>query len=439
MSKKLADNTELLSNVAHIIDPHPSHRAPEAVSEGVPFAGIGDLNVAGELLPGKGRIVPAKTLAEHALRYKLSGNTIGFGRVATIGKVIDFRESISDLTISPTMAVIEPFAVNKDFLLAALEGVSVRKKIDQWLTGSTRSSLGIELLREIPLPKFDQHSQKTIGAVYRALVTNIEKTEALIEKYQQIKAGLMHDLFTRGIGADGQLRPPREQAPALYQQTPIGWIPKEWDIVSLEDSDIAIIDGDRGENYPKGHELMNDGFCLFLSATNVTSNGFKFDKIQFISEEKHSLLGTGSMLLGDVVITTRGTVGNIAYFDNTIPFNDMRINSGMVILRSGQKDLTTDFLYCSLRNYIFSREYKRVISGSAQPQLPIKDFKRFTVVIPSLNEQKALVTRASSVDNVLSRENEILGKLKKQKIGLMNDLLTGKVPVNVVQAETAHV
>ena len=39
----------------------------------------------------------------------------------------------------------------------------------------------------------------------------------------------MHDLFTRGIGPDGQLRPPREQAPELYQETPIGWIPKEWE------------------------------------------------------------------------------------------------------------------------------------------------------------------------------------------------------------------
>ena len=45
----------------------------------------------------------------------------------------------------------------------------------------------------------------------------------------------MHDLFTRGIGADGQLRPPREQAPELYQQTPIGWIPKDWDPLKLKD------------------------------------------------------------------------------------------------------------------------------------------------------------------------------------------------------------
>ena len=71
-----------------------------------------------------------------------------------------------------------------------------------------------------------------IARILQTIDQAIEKTEALIEKYQQIKAGLMHDLFTRGIGADGKLRPPREQAPELYQQTPIGWIPKEWDFDS---------------------------------------------------------------------------------------------------------------------------------------------------------------------------------------------------------------
>ena len=59
------------------------------------------------------------------------------------------------------------------------------------------------------------------------------QTKALIEKYQHIKAGLIHDLFTRGIGADGNLRPLREQAPELYQETLIGWIPKQWSTEKL--------------------------------------------------------------------------------------------------------------------------------------------------------------------------------------------------------------
>ena len=70
--------------------------------------------------------------------------------------------------------------------------------------------------------------QTKIAAVLQTTDQTIDKTKALIEKYQQIRMGLMHDLFTRGIGDDGKLRPPREQAPELYQETPFGWIPREW-------------------------------------------------------------------------------------------------------------------------------------------------------------------------------------------------------------------
>ncbi|MCX7111420.1 MAG: restriction endonuclease subunit S [Proteobacteria bacterium] len=308
----------------------------------------------------------------------------------------------------------------------------IKCAFERFAAGSTFLEINKKDTARVLIPHpVDPNAQKKIAAILTSIDTAIEKTEALIEKYQQIKAGLMQDLFTRGVLPNGQLRPPREQAPELYQQTAIGWIPKEWETIPLEASGVAIIDGDRGENYPQGHELLNDGFCLFLSATNVTRDGFKFESTQFISAAKHALLGTGSLQRGDIVITTRGTVGNIAYFDNVVPFEAVRINSGMVILRSTQEGLNTSFLYSALKNYVFIREYMRVVSGSAQPQLPIKDFKRFNILIPSLSEQELIVERANSADDILRQERKKAEKLRSQKLGLMQDLLTGKVPVKV--------
>ena len=77
------------------------------------------------------------------------------------------------------------------------------------------------------------------GVLTEALLTTIdtaiEKTESLIEKYRKIKTGLMNDLFTRGIGPDGKLRPLRSQAPELYKKTELGWIPREWEVVTVGD------------------------------------------------------------------------------------------------------------------------------------------------------------------------------------------------------------
>ena len=61
------------------------------------------------------------------------------------------------------------------------------------------------------------------------LDTQIEATEGLIAKQERVRAGLMQDLFTRGVDEHGQLRPPRDQAPHLYHQTELGWLPLGWE------------------------------------------------------------------------------------------------------------------------------------------------------------------------------------------------------------------
>jgi type I restriction enzyme S subunit len=51
---------------------------------------------------------------------------------------------------------------------------------------------------------------------------------------------------------------------------------------------FSIIDGDRGKNYPKQGEFSENGFCLFLNATNVTRNGFDFTQCPFKSQSYYS-------------------------------------------------------------------------------------------------------------------------------------------------------
>ena len=67
-----------------------------------------------------------------------------------------------------------------------------------------------------------------IAQVLDTLDTTIRQTEAIIEKLKQVKQGLLHDLLTRGIAANGELRPPQSQAPHLYKDSPMGWIPMTW-------------------------------------------------------------------------------------------------------------------------------------------------------------------------------------------------------------------
>ncbi|MEM9995353.1 MAG: hypothetical protein AAGE79_14640, partial [Acinetobacter pittii] len=89
------------------------------------------------------------------------------------------------------------------------------------------------------------------------------------------------------------------------------------------------------------------------------------------TKQKDSLLRKGKLERNDLVITTRGTVGNVAYFNDDISFENIRINSGMVIARC-QKNLLAFFINQFLRSDLFEKWLDKNAFGSAQPQLTVK-------------------------------------------------------------------
>ncbi|KAB8036232.1 hypothetical protein GCL60_15710 [Silvanigrella paludirubra] len=265
---------------------------------------------------------------------------------------------------------------------------------------------------KLTLPNFSD--QKKISKILSSVDLMIELIEQKIEKLEILKKGIMFDLLTKGIGHTN------------FKDSPILSIPEEWSIKRLKDISIKLIDGDRGHHYPSQEELKKNGHCLFLNATNVTKSGFNFKNFEYISKVKDSLLSKGKIRLNDIVITTRGTVGNIAFYSNKIGLKNMRINSGMVIIRSDDKELINEFLYHSLQSFYFEFNYKKFASGSAQPQLPIKDLENFMVPIPQMSEQLKIIKIANKISNKILLANVLLDKYQNLKKALMQDLLMGK-------------
>lgn len=183
------------------------------------------------------------------------------------------------------------------------------------------------------------------------------------------------------------------------------------------DNLFDIIDGDRGKNYPKSDELFSEEYCLFLNTKNVTKNGFSFDTKQFITKTKDKLLRKGKLERYDIVLTTRGTVGNVAYYDELIKYKHLRINSGMVILRPKTPNLNQKFIIHVLRN----NNYSRVISGSAQPQLPITKLKKILLPLPPLALQNEFADFVVQVDKSQLAIQKSLEELETLKKSLMQE------------------
>ena len=211
-----------------------------------------------------------------------------------------------------------------------------------------------------------------------------------------------------------------------YKKTEVGVIPEDWEYTNLANI-CQIIDGDRGVNYPSDNDFYSDGYCLFLNARNVTKDGFKFNESSFITQEKDSLLRKGKLLRKDIILTTRGTVGNFAFFNSYIPYKNIRINSGMVILRKHESNnLSHLFLYITLRSYVVQNQIERSVFGSAQPQLTVKGISAFKIPLPPLPEQKAIAQTLSDVDALIAALDKHIAKKRNIKTGTMQQLLTGK-------------
>lgn len=210
-----------------------------------------------------------------------------------------------------------------------------------------------------------------------------------------------------------------------------GELEEKYEKVSL-DSVSDLIDGDRGKNYPKKTDFLDSGYCLFLNAKNVTKFGFKFEEKQFITKEKDESLRKGRLKKEDIVITTRGTIGNVSIYDDSVLYENVRINSGMAIIRIKNMDkLYNRFIYKYLYSPQFLNYLNDVQSGSAQPQITIKNLKESYFSIPPLQTQQKIVTYLDEIsektEKVKAVQKEKMESLKALKASILDQAFRGEL------------
>jgi len=199
---------------------------------------------------------------------------------------------------------------------------------------------------------------------------------------------------------------------------------EEWEDKTFSQANIRVIDGDRGENYPNGSDFSDDGYCLFLNAKNVTKSGFAFNEVSFISKEKDEVLRKGKLIRNDLIITTRGTVGNIAYFDKSIKYENIRINSGMVIIRNDSSNINPNYLYKYFYSPRFRKTLEQIAFGSAQPQLTVAEINKFKISFPVFEEQTKIADFLMVVDKKIAQLMQKCELLARYKKGVMQQIFS---------------
>jgi type I restriction enzyme S subunit len=197
-------------------------------------------------------------------------------------------------------------------------------------------------------------------------------------------------------------------------------------IISLGDA-VELINGDRGKNYPDREAQRSSGYCLFLNTKNVRQGYFDFSEVAFIDEERHAVLGGGSLKRNDIVLTIRGTLGNTAVFREGIPYDVVRINSAMLALRPN-RNFDPDFIEHFLRSDTFLDWVGANQRGSAQPHLRTADIETAQLPLFCKKHQQKLVGKIDGLSAKSQRARNHLDHIprlvEKYKEAILATLLT---------------
>ena len=351
--------------------------------------------------------------------------TDGFlvGRVGAAGEISTISSpcwaSDNTLTIRPKTKV-----VSTKFLAHALRNLnlaSIATKTAQPLL--TQSQLKKQLLH---LPE-SAIEQETIAQILDTLDTQIQKTEALIAKLEKIKEGLLQDLLTRGIDQNGQLRPTPEQAPELYKESALGLIPAEWELDYLGHlSESGLLNG-----VFKQPSRVGQGVPLINVADLYKGNKVNLDTCERFNASPTEV-SKYSARKGDIFFTRSSLklegIAHCNWLDHDVADNSVVYECHVIRIRPTLK-VDPHFLVSWCQSRYARRHFMANAKQVTMTTISQDGVASLKCPVPPLPEQTAAVERVKKLEDRIESELSVLKKIRHEKAGLMDDLLTGRVRV----------
>ena len=268
----------------------------------------------------------------------------------------------------------------------------------------------------------EYESGTTRKRISRKNLDKIDLTFPSLEEQERVVARI-EDLFSQLDAGVETLKNTKAQL-AVYRQAVFASVIGKYDGAMRTLSDVAItVDGDRGKNYPKKEEFAKEGYCLFLTASNVKPYGWAFEDNTFISKEKDNILHGGRLAKNDIVITTRGTLGNVAVYDDSVPYDAVRINSCMLIVRVTDDAVSPYYLAQYLMSPMFKYQVAKLKSGTAQPQIPANVLREIPLKIPTRDIQTTITDELTEEFSVCDSIDQTIDMALQQSEAMRQSIL----------------
>ena len=253
--------------------------------------------------------------------------------------------------------------------------------------------------------------QEKIASILSTVDEQIDNVDALIEKNKELKKGLMQTLLTKGIGH------------TKFKKTEIGEISEEWETINLGQlAEIKRGASPRPISSPKWFsEKKNVGWIRISDVTKTKK--YLNDTEQYLSDE--GVAKSRLVKPNDLIMSICATVGKPIILNM-----EACIHDGFVVFDNLDKNkILTDYLYYLLQKK--EQDFKGMGQTGTQANLNTSIVGSTTITLPSLKEQGKIASILSEVDDKIEEYENKRQKLEELKKGLMQQLLTGMIRVEI--------
>lgn len=335
-----------------------------------------------------------------------------------------------DIVCGYHLALIRPNQeeVDSSFLAKQIGHHRLLRYFGRQANGSTRYGLSTASIARAPLwqPE-DRDEQVEIGRILRLIDAAISKSEAVIAKLKQVRTGLVHDLLTRGLDDNGQLRDPLTH-PDRFKESPAGRIPMTWEAVPVEQAGDVRLGRQRSPAHEIGQFMkpylrvanVFDGFIDYSDILTMNFNPYE-QKIYGLREGDILLNEGQSLELVGRSAIFRGLAGAYCFQNTLVRF---RCNESTIPV------------YCQamFKYWLDTRRFTLIAKQTTSvAHLGADRFAKMPFPRPPVPEQEEIAKLLALDSEAIDCEERACAKLRVLKSGLTDDLLTGRVRVPEVE------
>lgn len=284
----------------------------------------------------------------------------------------------------------------------ALRGPAVRAQIVARGQGGIRANIGQRDLASVEVDLPDIEVQRSIARRLDDAQQLVQRVRTLIAKKRSIRQGTTQELLTGRTRFPGFTRP--------------------WGSAKL--SDVSSLKGRIGWQGLTQSEFTTDATQPFLiTGMNFKGGAIRWNEVYHVSEDRYALAPEIQLRTGDVLMTKDGTIGKLLFVDRIPMPGKATLNSHLLLFRPRNDAYDPRFLYYQLDSPRFAAHVEANKSGTTFFGISQAAVGEYEMVLPSLDEQRAIGQALADVDAELVMLERRLRSALALKQGMLQSLL----------------